>query len=94
MSLSNFAEIVNHPLCEYFDQIPFHKANTDKSRVQFLSGDPTVYGNDGFRMPHEGYDIVKKVISNENNHGYTLSTGVPPGRNAIAKLYNPKNPIN
>lgn len=94
MDPSGFASSVNHPLCEYMDQIPFHRANSQKDRIQFLSGDPTAYGNGSFKMPQQGYDIVRQVIANEGNHGYTLSTGVPPARAAIAKLYNSKVPIN
>lgn len=30
MSVSHFASMVNHPLCEYMDRIPFHKANHKK----------------------------------------------------------------
>lgn len=76
------------------DQIPFHKANHEKERIQFLSGDPTAYGNHNFKMPQQGYDIIRNIIANEANHGYTLSTGVPLPRAAIARLYSPKIPIN
>ena len=55
MSVSSFGEKVNHPLCEYMDRIPFEKANVQKEKIQFFSGDPTVYGNDAFKMPEEGY---------------------------------------
>ena len=44
------------------DQIPFHKANHEKERVQFLSGDPTAYGNHNFKMPQQGYDIIRNII--------------------------------
>lgn len=30
MSVSHFAATVNHPICEYIDSIPFHKANANK----------------------------------------------------------------
>lgn len=29
-TISDFASSVNHPLCEYMDSIPFHKANANK----------------------------------------------------------------
>ncbi len=78
--ISHFANSVNHPLCEYMESIPFHKANTTKQKLYFLSGDPTAYGNNCFKMPHEGYEIMKKFIANPDNHGYTMTSGVPTAR--------------
>jgi aspartate/methionine/tyrosine aminotransferase len=43
-------------------------------------------------MPELGYEIMRKQISGDN-HGYTMTPGVPAAREAILKLYKPKNPI-
>lgn len=90
MSISHFASEVNLSLCEYIDKIPFEKAAKQKKPIHFLKGDPVAYGNDNFRMPQAGYDIIKKQIEVPTNHGYTLSSGVPTAREAILKLYKPK----
>ncbi len=31
-------------------------------------------------MPEQGYEIIRKQIANPDNHGYTLTTGVPSAR--------------
>jgi|LakMenE01Jun11ns_1017448.scaffolds.fasta_scaffold7681434_1 hypothetical protein len=36
---------------------------------------------------------MRKSIQNPDNHGYTLSSGIPAAREAVIKLYKPKNPI-
>lgn len=51
ISISDFAQRVNHPLCEYMARIPLAKGNPAKQKIHFLSGDPTAYGNLEFRMP-------------------------------------------
>ena len=61
--------------------------------MYFLSGDPTAYGNNNFKMPQQGYDIIKKYIGKPDSHGYTITPGVPQAREAIIKLYKPKNAI-
>jgi aspartate/methionine/tyrosine aminotransferase len=30
MSISNFAAMVNHPICDYMQRFPIHKANNKK----------------------------------------------------------------
>ena len=33
---------------------------------------------------------MKKSIADTNNHGYTVSSGVPTAKEAVLKLYKPK----
>lgn len=37
--------------------------------------------------------MLRKEIANPESHGYTLSSGVPTAREAILKLYKPKNKV-
>lgn len=41
-------------------------------------------------MPETGYEALRNVLGVTANHGYTMTSGVPPAREAIAKLYKPK----
>ena len=93
MSLSVFAGNMNHPLCDYMDKIPLSRVSSDKKPLRFLSGDPTAYGNQDFKMPESGYEIMRKAISDESNHGYTVSVGHPAARSAVTKLYETKESI-
>lgn len=36
---------------------------------------------------------MRKSIQNPDNHGYTLASGIPAAREAVIKLYKPKNLI-
>lgn len=48
MSITNFAKEVDLTLCQFFDSLPLHKANQDKSPLYFLKGDPSEYNNPDF----------------------------------------------
>ena len=54
MSISQYAEIINLPICKYMDDFFTLKTKSDKQKMAFLSGDPTVYGLHDFRMPKQG----------------------------------------
>lgn len=51
MSISHFAQLVNLPLCSYFDSITLDKANKEKEPLHFLKGDPSGYNNPNFKVP-------------------------------------------
>ena len=91
--VSHFAKNINHPICNFMDQMQNWPRNEQKQAISFLNGDPTIYGMNSFRMPERGYEIVRENIMNENNHGYSASIGTPAFREAVTKLYNPKFPV-
>ena len=41
-------------------------------------------------MQETGYEALRNVLASPANHGYTMTNGVPPAREAIVNLYKPK----
>lgn len=52
--VSDFAKKINLPLLNLIDQINSWPQNSEKAPVNFLSGDPTIYGQTQFQMPAKG----------------------------------------
>ncbi len=42
------------------DTLKLSSGNSNKDKIYFLSGDPTVYGNNDFKMPELGYELLRK----------------------------------
>lgn len=56
--ISDFAKKVNFPLCQFMDQFKQWPQNQQKEAINFLSGDPTIYGQKQFQMPERGTSVL------------------------------------
>lgn len=65
--VSDFAKQINLPLLKLIDSINSWPQNLDKAPVNFLSGDPTIYGQTQFQMPAKGtfFNIKGMILLNK-----------------------------
>lgn len=90
LKASNFSLDSCNYLVEQISSMNY-TSSSSKYPIKLTIGNLSSYGRPEICLPPEVYDVIRKSISLNTNHGYNNSQGITQARQAIAKSFSGPN---